>query len=146
MSGQDLYKEILLDHYRHPRNRCNGPIEGADAIERGANPRCGDEIEIGLFLRGDRIQQIQFRGRGCAICIASASMMTETVTASSLASTRELCDRIDAWFGNVDAAGAASLPESLEALSAVRQHPARKKCVLLSWAALAEAIDRAAKD
>jgi nitrogen fixation NifU-like protein len=141
MSAEDLYKEKLLDHYRYPRNRCDGPIDGADAIERGANPRCGDEIEIGIFLQGDRIQQTKFRGRGCAICIASASILTEAVTASSLTDTRALCDQVRAGFGNGEAASAAPLPEALEALAAVQHHPARKKCVLLSWEALAGAID-----
>ncbi len=143
MIAQDLYKETLLDHYRHPRNRSDGPIAGADAVARGANPRCGDEVEIGIFMQGDLIRDVMFRGRGCAICIASASMMTEAVTASSTDTTRRLCDQIGAWFGAAETATEAGLPADLQALAAVREHPARKKCVLLSWEALAEAIDKA---
>lgn len=144
MTAQDLYKETLLEHYRHPRNRCDRPIQEADAVERGANPRCGDEIEIGIFLQDEKIRQVKFRGRGCAICIASASMLTEAVAGLSVASTRRLCDQMHAWFGDIEAAGEPLLPDSLQALAAVREHRARQKCVLLSWEALAHAIDTAA--
>ena len=143
MTAQALYKETLLDHYRQPKNRCDGAIDGADSIARGANPRCGDEVEIGVFLQDDGIQQVRFRGRGCAICIASASMMTETVSGSTLASAAQLCDRMRAWFGDIEPATAPALPQGLEALTAVRQHPARRRCVLLSWEALAAAIGQA---
>ena len=143
MMAQDLYKETLLDHYRHPRNRCDGPIAGADAVARGANPRCGDEVEIGISIQDDRVRDVVFRGRGCAICIASASMMTEAVAGSSVENTRLLCHQLHAWFGSGEAASGADLPGELQSLAAVREHPSRKKCVLLSWEALAEAIDRA---
>jgi len=143
MIVQDMYKEALLEHYRHPRNRCDGPIQGADAVERGANPRCGDEVEIGIFLQDEKIRDIKFRGRGCAICIASASMLTQAVAGLDAVSARALCEQMHHWFVDVEPAGEASLPEGLQALAAVRQHPARKKCVLLSWEALADAIDTA---
>jgi len=146
MIAQDLYKETLLEHYRHPRNRCDGPIQDADAVERGANPRCGDEIEIGIFLQDEKIRHVQFRGRGCAICIASASMLTEAVAGLSVASTRILCEQMHDWFGDIDPAAGALLPDGLQALAAVRQHPARQKCVLLSWEALADAIDKAGRE
>jgi len=145
MIVQDLYKDTLLDHYRHPRNRCDGPIHGADAIERGANPRCGDEVEIGIFLKDKKIEDIMFRGRGCAICIASASMMTEAVIELNVANTLLLCEQIRAWFGGIDPASDAILPDALQALAAVREHPARQKCVLLSWEALADAVASATK-
>jgi nitrogen fixation NifU-like protein len=145
MIAQDLYKETLLDHYRHPRNRCDGPIHGADAVERGANPRCGDEVEIGIFLKDKRIEDIQFRGRGCAICIASASMMTDAVIGLNVANTQLLCEKMRAWFGEVDTASDPVLPDTLQALAAVRKHPARQKCVLLSWEALDDAIAGATK-
>lgn len=143
MTAQDMYKETLLEHYRHPRNRCEGPIQNADATERGANPRCGDEVEVAIFLQDDTIEQVKFRGRGCAICIASASMMTETVNGNSVTRALDLCDQMRAWFGRPESPTADSLPHSLNALEAVRNHPARKKCVLLSWEALAGAIAQA---
>jgi nitrogen fixation NifU-like protein len=146
MAVQALYKEALLDHYRHPRNRSDGPIDGADAVERGANPRCGDEVEIGIFLHDKMIHDIKFRGRGCAICLASASMMTEAVSGLSLVHTRLLCDQMHAWFGDLEPASDRNPPGGMQALVAVREYPARKKCVLLSWEALADAIDSASKE
>lgn len=144
MIAEALYKEALLEHYRHPRNRCSGAIHGADAVERGANPRCGDEVEIGVFLQGTAIEEVRFRGRGCSICIASASMMTEAVTGLTVANTRLLCDRMRNWFGEGESAPDLPLPEGLQALVAVRRYPARKKCVLLSWEALGDALASAA--
>lgn len=140
MMAQGLYKEKLLEHYKHPRNRCDGPIQGADAIERGSNPRCGDEVEVGIFLNDGRLDKLQFRGRGCAVCIASASMMTEAVAGMGVRQALLLCDEMHVWFGDLDHACISGLPESLQPLAALREHPARQKCVLLSWEALAQAI------
>lgn len=137
---QGVYKETLLEHYRQPRNRCDGPIQGADAIERGSNPRCGDEVEVGIFLHDDTLEKLQFRGRGCVICIASASMMTETVAGMGVHQTLQLCEQMHNWFADPDHACPPGLPDSLLALVALREHPARQKCVLLSWDALAGAI------
>jgi nitrogen fixation NifU-like protein len=144
MTRQDLYKDRLLEHYRHPQNRCEGAITGAHAIARGANPRCGDEVEVGIFLAGECIEAVQFRGRGCAICIASASMMTQASSGLSTAGARGLCRQMRAWFDTDEAAG-ASLPGDLQALAAVRDHPARQRCVMLSWEALAAALDKAGR-
>lgn len=141
MTVQGLYKEKLLEHYKQPRNRCDGPIQGADAVERGSNPRCGDEVEVGIFLNDGRLDKLQFRGRGCAVCIASASMMTEAVAGMGVSQALLLCDEMHSWFGDPDQA-TCSLPESLQALAALREHPARQKCVLLSWEALAHAISK----
>ena len=143
MTDQALYKATLLEHYRHPRNRSEGPIHNADAVERGANPRCGDEVEIGIFLGHEKIEAIQFRGRGCAICIASASMMTEAIRGLSSDAARQLYQQMRDWFGAVETTADVTLPRDLQALAAVRDHPARQKCVMLSWEALAEALDKA---
>ena len=144
MMAQGVYKEKLLEHYRQPRNRCDGAIEAADAIERGSNPRCGDEVEVGIFLTEGGLDKVQFRGRGCAVCIASASMMTEAVTGMRVDQALRLCEQMHTWFDAQDDAATLTLPESLQALGAVREHPARRKCVLLSWEALAAAIAGAA--
>ncbi len=146
MTDQALYKATLLEHYRHPRNRSEGPIHNADAVERGANPRCGDEVEIGIFLGHEIIEDIQFRGRGCAICIASASMMTEAISGLSTYAARQLYQQMRDWFGGAESAAEITLPQDLQALTAVRAHPARQKCVMLSWEALAAALDKAAAD
>jgi nitrogen fixation NifU-like protein len=145
MTHQDLYKDRLLEHYRHPKNRCQGPINGATAVERGANPRCGDEVEIGIFLADETIEAVKFRGRGCAICIASASMMTQAASGLSRASARALFEQMSTWFGTAGEEANGRIPEDLQALSAVRDHPARQRCVMLSWEALAAALDTAEK-
>ena len=138
MSTQHLYRETLLDHFHHPRNK--GGLVGADSIRRGSNPRCGDEVEIGVFLDGESIAQVRFRGRGCSICIASASMMTEVVAGLSKAEAHRMCDTVSGAFQSDRLTEATSLPSGLEALAVVRNHPARARCVTLSWQALSDAI------
>ncbi len=138
MSSAQLYRETLLDHFHHPRNK--GDLSGADSVKRGSNPRCGDEVEIGLFIEDERIAQVRFRGRGCSICIASASMMTEIVAGLSKAEASQLCDTISETFRTDRSNETGPLPQGLEALAAVQHHPARSRCVTLSWQALAEAL------
>ncbi|MBT8429174.1 MAG: SUF system NifU family Fe-S cluster assembly protein, partial [Gammaproteobacteria bacterium] len=110
-------------------------------VRRGANPRCGDEIEVGLYLQDGHLAKVKFRGRGCSVCIASSSMMTEAVQGHSTSEARQLCFDMQAWFEKGEGFELAEPPESLQALSAVRAYPARRRCVLLSWEALDEALD-----
>jgi nitrogen fixation NifU-like protein len=140
MTDHSLYKETLLRHYRHPHNKCEGELKGADIVRRGANPRCGDEIEVGLYLQDGHLARVEFRGRGCSVCIASASMMTEAVQGRSAKEARQLCADMQAWFHKGDGAGLTEPPKDLQALSAVREYPARRRCVLLSWEALDDAL------
>jgi nitrogen fixation NifU-like protein len=143
MNKQSLYKAELMHHYRHPRNKCEGEISGASSVQRGSNPRCGDEIEIGLFTGlNRRIDKVKFRGRGCSVCIASASMMTEAVSGLSAGDARSLCQAMTQWFQSGDGAEISDPPEVLEALDAVREFPARRRCVLLSWEALHGALEK----
>lgn len=137
MSSEDDYKEALLDHYRHPRNRAD--TADAEVVARGRNPRCGDDIEIGVDFDGEVLRRIRFRGRGCSICIASASMMTEAAAGCDRAGARELMSVVRRWFGDEPAAGDEA-PESLRPLTPVRDMPARRRCVLLAWEALDEAL------
>ena len=139
MPTETLYKTVLLDHFRHPRNK--GDLKDADIVRRGSNPKCGDEVEIGLYLRGSRIDRVRFRGRGCSICIASASMMTEAVGGMATDQASCLCASINIWFESDIGGTPETVSEKLEALSAVRDYPARRRCVLLSWEALSDAID-----
>ncbi|WP_169579611.1 Fe-S cluster assembly sulfur transfer protein SufU [Saccharospirillum impatiens] len=135
MTDTSLYREVLMDHYRHPRNK--GDLSNADLVRRGSNPRCGDDLEIGVCFAGDTLRRVCFHGRGCSVCMASASMMTEVVTGQSRQAVRELCDRMNAWtLGQTDQVPA----ELLQPLDAVRKHSARQRCVLLSWVALADAV------
>ena len=135
-----LYQELLLDHFRNPRNK--GELGGADMIQRGSNPRCGDEVEVGLFVRGNKIESVKFRGRGCSICVASSSMMTEAVSGRSRDEAHHLCEEMQAWFGQgSDEASVAAPLKALQALSGIREYQARHRCVLLSWEALSDALD-----
>lgn len=138
MDASDLYKDVLLAHYRSPRNY--GDLEHVDVVQRGSNPRCGDEVEVGVRFDGERLAKVVFRGRCCAICMASASMMTEVLTGHQRDEAKRLCRDMTAWFSGADERTVAAPPEPLPALSAVRPYPARSRCVLLAWEALDAAL------
>ena len=138
MSDTQLYKQQLLEHFKKPRNKADGPMDDKQIIRRGSNPRCGDDIQIGFNLVNSRVTEIQFRGRGCSVCLASTSMMTETVSDLSVVDAQQLLDDIRNWVSGEDVA----IPETLKPLEAVRHHPARKKCVMLCWNALAEGLEK----
>ena len=137
MSNDSVYKEVLLDHFHNPRNK--GKLDDMDIVRRGSNPRCGDEIEVGIACANGVLETVRFRGRGCSICLASASMMTECTSGLKLQQARQLVTRLQQWFSNTN----NEMPpnENLAALGTIRQHPARKKCVLLAWQALDETLD-----
>lgn len=139
MTNESIYKDVLLDHYRKPRNRSD--LTDAEVVRRGSNPRCGDELEVGVNFAGDMLQKVQFRGRGCSVCLASASMMTEAVNGASIESAENIYADMKNWFDPGTERDSVTPPESLQALDAVRQHPARRRCVLLAWEALQDAID-----
>ena len=137
MSLEELYKEVILDHYRTPRNK--GRLDPHDvALERN-NPLCGDEIELFVRFDGDTVEGIAFEGKGCSISQASASMMTEKVeglTAKESAALAEAIKRMMAGEeeGDVDALG------DLVSLKGVVKYPVRIKCALLGWNTLLEAL------
>jgi nitrogen fixation NifU-like protein len=136
-----LYQEMILDHYRRPRNR--GALEGADATIPMRNPLCGDELTLELVMDGERVSDIRFTGHGCSISQASASMMTELVKGKSAGEIEQLRERFRAMvMGDADAAGDATLGK-VRALSGVARFPARVKCALLGWNALEQGLDRA---
>lgn len=134
------YKEALLDHYRNPRNKAE--TGDAQVVARGRNPRCGDDLEIGVDFDGESLARIRFRGRGCSICMASASMMTEAAVGRSRSEARGLMDLVFRWFGDDPAAGDEA-PELLRPLTPMRDMPARRRCVLLAWEALGQVLDHA---
>lgn len=111
--SEDIYREIILDHYRNPRNK--GRISDADVSFHDSNPLCGDEIDIHLKVEDDIVKDIKFEGRGCAISQASASMLTEMVMNKSLTSVKDL-----------------GKDDILENIGLVNLGPARIKCALLS--------------
>lgn len=139
----DLYQELVLEHKRAPRNF--GTMDVPTHQARGTNPSCGDDIQVQLRVAGDRIEDIRFTGCGCAICIASTSMMTEAVREGSVASALELQERFrSVMTGSLDADDADL--GKLVSFAGVRRYPSRIKCVLLGWHALAHAISDAHAD
>jgi nitrogen fixation NifU-like protein len=137
MELNDLYRDVILDHNRRPRNF--GALEPADASVEGFNPMCGDHLTLRLRLDRDTISDIRFEGQGCAISTASASLMTEAVKGKSRAEALQLFDRIHQLLTD-DAAPPAEELGKLAALSGVREYPARVKCASLCWHSLASAL------
>jgi nitrogen fixation NifU-like protein len=142
MDLKELYRDVILDHNRRPRNF--GPLEGASHHAEGNNPLCGDRLELALRLEGDRIAEIRFEGSGCAISTASASLMTEAVRGKDRASVRQLFERVHALLTQPGAEADAGLGK-LAALSGVREFPARVKCASLCWHTLNAALASSAK-
>jgi nitrogen fixation NifU-like protein len=134
-----LYQELILDHYRKPRNK--GKLENADATVEMRNPLCGDEVDVQFIFNGDSIGDVKFSGRGCAISQASASMMTQIIKGKSTAEIDAIRTRFrELIMGDLSAAKDKSLG-SLRALSGVSKFPARVKCALLAWNALETALE-----
>ena len=137
MELKDLYRDVILDHNRKPRNF--GRIEGTDAQADGHNPLCGDRLTVFVRLNGEQVADIRFEGKGCAISTASASLMTEAVKGKDRAAIQSLYDKVHELLTQQDAAADASLGK-LAALSGVREFPARVKCASLCWHTLNAAL------
>jgi len=137
-SLQDLYQQVILEHYRRPRNK--GPLEGATHTLTLNNPLCGDVIDLMLKLEGDRIAEVHFEGKGCSISQASASMMSGLLKGRTV---REALDVMDTFtrmlHGDTDAAADTGLGD-LRALAGVSKFPVRVKCALLAWDCLQELV------
>ena len=133
-----LYQELILDHYRRPRNK--GTLERATHTVSLNNPLCGDEIDLQLRVDGDVIKDARFIGRGCSISQAAASMMTQLLRDKSIPQALGLADRMSAMMrGDAGAAQDKSLGD-LRALAGVSKFPVRIKCALLPWNALTDAL------
>jgi len=134
---EDLYREILLDHYRNPRNR--GAMEGPSCSADGANPLCGDTVHVDVGLEDGAIGAIRFTGAGCSISQASASMMTEYVRGKTVADAEAAIGAFQAMMlegeSPVDDFG------DIEALAGVAKFPARVKCASLAWKTLGQALE-----
>ena len=137
MELNDLYRDVILDHNRRPRNF--GALEPADASVEGFNPMCGDRLTVRLKMAGDKIADIRFEGQGCAISTASASLMTEAVKGATRADALRLFERVHRLLTDDSAPPGEDLGK-LAALSGVRAYPARVKCASLCWHTLASAL------
>lgn len=150
MSGlDDLYREIILDHYRSPRNRGELPPPAHHAV--GHNPLCGDEIDVYVRLDGDVVAEVKVGGQGCSISQSSASMMSEAITGKTIDEVRALTKRFKGMLSiedmddlEVRAHADNSDLGDLEALSGVVKFPVRIKCATLSWNTLLDALEHSA--
>jgi len=133
MSLDDLYREVILDHYRSPRNK--RPLEGADIDVHRNNPLCGDDIHVRVRLADGIASDAAFEGQGCSISQASASMMTEQIKGKKLSEIEDLVLRFRAMMGGEEGPDEDQLGD-LVALKGVVKYPVRIKCAVLAWDAL----------
>lgn len=135
----DLYRELILDHYRSPRNK--RPLPSPDVVTDGYNPLCGDEVELQLSFAGDVISDVGLSARGCSISQASGSMLTEAVKARTVSEARALIEAFTKMMTDPQFVPEADMGD-LEALQGVAHYPVRVKCATLAWHALEEGLDR----
>ena len=134
----DLYQELILEHYKHPRNK--GELPGADVEMHLMNTSCGDEVRLQLVLDGGVIRDARFQGNGCSISQASVSMMSDLLKGKTIPQSIELAQRFtDMMHGDPTAAREKRMGD-LRALAGVSQYPVRVKCALLGWDALLQAL------
>ncbi len=134
----DLYRHTVLDHSREPRNRAR-PVD-TDRAATGHNPLCGDKVQVYLHIVDQEIRDIGFEATGCAICMASASMMTEAVKGVVEKAARL---EIRNFLAAMRAEDSTSLTGDLAALGSVRDYPSRVRCATLPWQTLEAALDAA---
>jgi nitrogen fixation NifU-like protein len=138
MSLDELYKEVILDHYRTPRNR--GRLDPHDVKLERNNPLCGDELELYLNFDGEDLVGIAFEGKGCSISMASASMMTEKVKGLDVKQARAMAESIKRMMAGEEPGDINELGD-LVSLKGVVKYPVRIKCALLGWNTLLEGLD-----
>jgi nitrogen fixation protein NifU and related proteins len=143
MDLRELYQDIILDHGRHPRNF--GKLDHPSHFAHGHNPLCGDKITVYLTVAGDRIEDVKFEGRGCAISTASSSLMSEILKGKTVAEANAL---FRSFHAKVTGGVAPELPEPLEddaerldPLTGVKAYPVRVKCATLPWHAVQAALE-----
>ena len=133
---RELYTQVIMDHYKHPRNR--GELEDADLEEHLLNPLCGDEVTVYANFREGKVADVRFDGRGCSISQASASMMTERLVGRSREEAEKEIQSFKAMM-----VGEREFPEmdDLAALKCVIQYPSRIKCATLAWTAFEQGLE-----
>jgi nitrogen fixation NifU-like protein len=146
MDLRDLYQDIILDHGQHPRNFHK--LDHANHVANGHNPLCGDRVTVYVDLDGDKIKDVSFEGRGCAISQASASLMTEILKGKTVTDADALFKSFHAKVTGGDETGVpdelADDAERLEPLTGVKTYPARVKCATLAWHAFEAALKNGA--
>ncbi|CAN5764802.1 SUF system NifU family Fe-S cluster assembly protein [soil metagenome] len=146
MALEDLYRDVILDHYRNPRNA--KPLDSPDAVAAGVNPLCGDEITVELTFEDDHVKEVSVRGQGCSISQSAASMMSAAIVGKHRDEITTLAERFHLMMTAEEEAEVGLDPErpgtvlgDLEALQGVRRYPVRIKCASLPWTTLAEALE-----
>ena len=141
MDLKDLYRDVILDHNKRPRNF--GPLGPPAHLAHGHNPLCGDQLTVYATLDGDVVRDVRFDGSGCAISVASASLMTEAIKGRTRAEVEHLYAAVHDLLTRADAPSPPELGK-LAALGGVREFPARVKCASLCWHTLHAALEGAA--
>lgn len=136
MQLDDLYRQVIMDHYQHPRNQ--GALEDGTVSVDLRNPSCGDEVTLQMVVEGGVVKNVRFRGSGCSISIASTSMMTEAIKGKTLDEALALSGEFRSMMRGEDTDEDAL--GDLESLHGVSKFPARIKCATLAWQALEQAI------
>lgn len=135
----ELYQQVILDHYKRPRN-CR-ELPQADCTAEGRNPLCGDHVTIFVDVENDIVKDVTFKGSGCAISTASASMMTESLKGKTLAEAKALFKKFHALVTGEALAEEGPSLGKLEVFSGVCQYPVRVKCATLAWHTLGAALE-----
>lgn len=145
MALEDLYRDVILDHYRNPRHK--DPLTAPEATAEGVNPLCGDEVTVEIAFEGDTISEVSVRGHGCSISQSSASMMSEAILGKSRREIEGLAEKFISMMtseeddpASLDPSRPGSVLGDLEALQGVRRYPVRIKCASLPWTTLEEAM------
>lgn len=142
MDLKDLYRDVIVDHNRNPRNF--RPMPDADAHAEGFNPLCGDRLTLYVKLDGETIRDVAFQGSGCAISVAAASLLTESVKGRTVPEAERLSAAMHELLTRDDSTVDVASLGKLGALSGVREFPARVKCASLCWHTLDAALHREA--
>ena len=146
MSLDELYREVILDHYRNPRRR--GRLEHPTAHAEGLNPLCGDEVSLDVTVEDGTVTDLAVTGQGCSISQASASMMADAIVGKTIEEIAEISHRfrtmmdLEEGSAGLDSSRPGETLGDLEALQGVRRFPVRIKCAALPWTTLQEALDQ----
>ncbi|MGQ0849873.1 MAG: Fe-S cluster assembly sulfur transfer protein SufU [Actinomycetota bacterium] len=143
MALEELYREVILDHYRNPRNR--QPLDHPDLTGEGVNPLCGDEVTVELNFEEGAVRAVSVRGHGCSISQSSGSMMGEAIRGLDRQSIKDLAEKFQTMLTDGERAIDPDQPGKylgeLEALQGVRRYPVRIKCASLPWTTLVQTLD-----
>jgi nitrogen fixation NifU-like protein len=132
-----LYRDVILEHYRHPRNR--RPLEAPSGSALVHNPVCGDQVQVEVRVEGDRIAEVSARSRGCSIAVAAGSVMTELLSGATRAEAHALHRRLESLVAG-EQPPEPDLDRRFAAFGGVSRFPSRRRCALLPWEALAQAL------